>query len=168
MLSLRVSSFRRSGIAESEIPLAFTCFTLLNKCGIVSVIIITTKESEMRIKSALLVFGVWLVSLFWITTATAAPQMPEIVTKAACITCHAIDKKLIGPAWSWVAYKYKDDKGVSKKEIMAQIANGGKGRWTKYTGGIMMPPMKAQTTEAQRAELADFILNLDPVAPPDM
>ncbi len=112
----------------------------------------------------------WLSSpvlLVSLSTAVAQP-MPEVATKAACITCHAIDRKLIGPAWTWVAYKYKDDKETGKKEIMDQIANGGRGRWTKYTGGIVMPPMKAQTTEAQREELADFILGLEPVAPPDM
>ena len=114
---------------------------------------------------ALSILGVCMISS---SVALAAPAMPEIATKAACITCHAIDRKVIGPAWNWVAYKYKDDKATGKKEIMDQIANGGKGRWTKYTGGIVMPPMKAQTTEAQREELADFILNLDPVAPPDM
>jgi len=119
------------------------------------------------------------VSVFWVlwgpvlfilsaSAGMATEPMPEVATKAACITCHAIDGKIIGPAWAWVSYKYKDDKESGKKEIMDQIANGGKGRWTRYTGGIVMPPMKAQTTEAQRTELADFILNLDPVAPPDM
>lgn len=122
----------------------------------------------MRVKNLYWLLSVIVVLLGGTTVALAAPQMPEVATKAACITCHAIDRKVIGPAWDWVAYKYKDDKATGKKEIMDQIANGGKGRWTKYTGGIVMPPMKAQTTEAQREELADFILGLDPVAPPDM
>lgn len=122
----------------------------------------------MRMSRIVWVLGFLSIVLGVSGAAFAAPQMPAVATKAACITCHAIDKKVIGPAWDWVAYKYKDDKATGKKEIMDQIANGGKGRWTKYTGGIVMPPMKAQTTEAQREELADFILNLDPVAPPDM
>lgn len=122
----------------------------------------------MNMKNALWVWSVITVLLVGSTVALAAPAMPASATKGACITCHAIDRKVIGPAWSWVAYKYKDDKETGKMEIMDQIANGGKGRWTKYTGGIIMPPMKAQTTEEERAELADFILNLDPVAPPDM
>jgi cytochrome c len=116
---------------------------------------------------------VWLLSFLSIVlggsgAAFAAPQMPEVARKAACVTCHMVDRKLIGPAFVWIAHKYKDDKEAGKKEIMDQIANGGKGRWTMYTGGIIMPPMKVQTTEEQRAELADFILNLDPVAPPEM
>jgi cytochrome c len=122
----------------------------------------------MRVKNMFWLLSVIAVLLGGTTAAQAAPQMPEVATKTACITCHAIDRKLIGPAWTWVAYKYKDDKETGKMEIMDQIANGGKGRWTMYTGGIIMPPMKAQTTEEQRAELADFILNLDPVAPPEM
>ena len=93
--------------------------------------------------------------------------MPEVVRKAACATCHKIDKKLIGPAFVWVAYKYSDDKEAGKKAIIDQIINGGQGEWTKYTGGAIMPSYGSTTTEAQRDELADFILGLEPIAPPE-
>lgn len=100
------------------------------------------------------------------STTLAAPPMPEVARKAACATCHRVDRKLIGPAFAWVAYKYKDDKVQGKKAIIHQIINGGKGKWTRYTGGIVMPSYGQTTTEAQRNELADFILSLTPVAPP--
>jgi cytochrome c len=116
---------------------------------------------------------VWLLSFLSIVlggsgAASAAPQMPEVARKAACITCHKVEKKLIGPAFAWIAHKYKDAKEAGKKAIINQIINGGKGKWTKYTGMIIMPPYGQTTTESQRNELADFILNLDPVAPPEM
>jgi cytochrome c len=117
--------------------------------------------------------SVWLSCVMMILVigtnlVVAAQPMPEVARKAACITCHKIDSKLIGPAFAWVAYKYKDDKEAGRKAIINQIINGGQGKWTKYTGMIIMPPYGSTTTEEQRNELADFILSLEPVAPPDM
>ncbi len=101
-------------------------------------------------------------------SVVVAQPMPEVARKAACITCHKVDGKLIGPAFSWIAYKYRDDKEAGKQAIINQIIHGGRGKWTRYTGGILMPPYDTTTTEAQRNELADFIMGLEPVAPPEM
>ncbi len=113
-------------------------------------------------------FCITILSMIAVNPAVAAGPMPEVARKAACTTCHKIEKKLIGPAFAWVAHKYKDDKEAGKKAIISQIINGGQGKWTRYTGAIIMPPYGSTTTEAQRNELADFIMNLEPVAPPDM
>jgi cytochrome c len=107
------------------------------------------------------------IALVGAVPAMAAPQMPEFTKKAGCTTCHKIEGKLIGPAFAWVADKYKDDKATGKQSIVDRIANGSRGQWTRYTGGIIMPPYGAQTTEVQRNELADYILSLDPIAPPN-
>ncbi len=113
------------------------------------------------------ILGVMVLFLSTANMVQAAGPMPEVVRKAACATCHKADKKLIGPAFAWVAYKYKDDKEAGREAIINQIINGGQGKWTKYTGGAIMPSYGQTTTEAQRNELADYILSLDPVAPPD-
>ncbi len=108
--------------------------------------------------------------LIFASTAHAAQSggpMPEVARKASCTNCHKIEKKLIGPAFVWVAYKYKDDKEAGRKAIIDQIINGGEGKWTKYTKGAVMPSYGSTTTEAQRDELADFILGLEPIAPPE-
>ena len=48
---------------------------------------------------------------------TAAPALAnlELATKSACTACHAVDKKLVGPAYKDVAAKYK---GNPKAEAM--------------------------------------------------
>jgi cytochrome c len=121
----------------------------------------------MRTKTRMWILGVMAITLIGAVPAMAASQMPEIAKKAGCAMCHQIEGKLIGPAFAWVADKYKDDKEAGRKAIVNQIANGSRGQWTRYTGGVIMPPYGAQTTEAQRNELADYILGLDPIAPPN-
>ncbi|ALP53934.1 hypothetical protein Tel_12755 [Candidatus Tenderia electrophaga] len=97
-----------------------------------------------------------------------AQEMPEIATKSGCTACHAVDKKVVGPAWAWVAHRYQDqDQAEAKKTLLAQMEKGGKGKWTEYTGGVPMPPYGPRTTAEQRDQLAEFILGLDPVKPPN-
>lgn len=105
------------------------------------------------------------VSLAFFGAQAGAQDLPEIATKAGCNACHAVDKKVVGPAWAWVAFRYKGNPDA-KKIIMAQIVNGGKGKWTEVTGGVPMPPYGPRTDEATREKLADFILGLDPIEPP--
>jgi cytochrome c len=93
--------------------------------------------------------------------------MPEVARKAACISCHKIAGKRTGPAFAWVAYKYKDDKEAGRKAIIDQIINGSEGKWTEYTGKVIMPSYGATTTEEEREQLADFIMGLEPIAPPE-
>lgn len=97
--------------------------------------------------------------------AASAQDMPPEAQSAGCTACHAIDKKVVGPAWAWVAHKYQGD-ADAKSKILDQMVNGGKGKWTDITGGVPMPPYGPRTDEATRDALADFILGLDPVAPP--
>jgi len=118
----------------------------------------------MNMKSTILTLSGAAVLLYCANAAMAA-DMPETAKKAGCTACHAIDKKVVGPAWAWVADKYKGD-AKGKDAIIHQIVNGGKGKWTKYTGGVPMPPYGPRTTEEQRNELAEFILSLPPVSPP--
>jgi cytochrome c len=122
----------------------------------------------MNMTSTIFALGMVTISLFGINITMAAEEMPDVAKKAGCTACHAVDKKVVGPAWAWVADKYKDDKAKGKEAIIHQMVNGGKGLWSKYTGGVPMPPYGPRTTEEQRNELADFILNLQPVAPPEM
>ena len=121
----------------------------------------------MKMTNAILALCAMAVLAYGVEPALAAEAMPDAAKKGGCLACHAIDKKVVGPAWAWVADKYKGDKAKGKAAIIHQIVNGGKGLWTKYTGGVPMPPYGPRTTEEQRNELADFILDLTPMAPPD-
>jgi cytochrome c len=61
-----------------------------------------------------------------------------------CLSCHAVDKKLVGPAYKDVAAKYKGDKGAAEK-LAAKVKAGGKGVW----GEIPMPPNNVTPEEAK-------------------
>ena len=68
-----------------------------------------------------------------------------------CLACHAVDKKLVGPAYKDVAAKYKGDKNAVAT-LAANIKAGGKGNW----GEVPMPPNNV--TEAEAKELATWVL----------
>lgn len=78
----------------------------------------------------------------------------QLAKKSNCLACHAIDKKVVGPAWKDVAAKYRGDAGAEAR-IMDKIAKGGSGVW-----GVMVMPPSPQVSEADRKTLARFVLSL--------
>ena len=71
------------------------------------------------------------------TTGFAAGEK-DLATKSACMACHAVDKKLVGPAYQDVAEKYAGDKTAEAK-LIDKVKKGGSGVW----GPIPMPPNAA-------------------------
>jgi cytochrome c len=63
-------------------------------------------------------------------TAAAA----ELAKSNGCLSCHAMDEKIVGPAYSKVAAKYSDDKDAAAS-LAQSIRNGSSGKW----GRIPMP-----------------------------
>jgi cytochrome c len=80
-------------------------------------------------------------------------QADEALAKAKnCMSCHNVDKKVVGPAYKEVAKKY-----TAKDEAMLveKVLKGGKGNW----GTVPMPPNAAvKPEEAQK--LVKWILSL--------
>lgn len=62
-------------------------------------------------------------------------QIQEILTKNACLACHAVDKKMIGPAYQDIADKHKDDDDAAAV-LAKHIREGSSGVW----GQVPMPP----------------------------
>ncbi|GAB4087741.1 c-type cytochrome [Hydrogenophaga soli] len=88
--------------------------------------------------------------------AVAAPAMAdEALAKANnCLACHAVDKKVVGPAYKEVAKKYNND--ASKADMLAQkILKGGSGVY----GAIPMPA-NTKVSEADAKKLATWVLSL--------
>jgi cytochrome c len=77
-----------------------------------------------------------------------------LMQKSGCVACHAVDKKVIGPAYKDVAAKYKADKDAATK-LAAKVKAGGTGVW----GPIPMPP-NAQVADADIKTLVAWILTL--------
>jgi cytochrome c len=78
----------------------------------------------------------------------------ELLKKHACVACHTVNMKLVGPAYRDVASKYRNQKG-SVEYLSNKIRNGGKDVW----GPIPMPP-NTRVTEAEAKQLAIYILDL--------
>jgi cytochrome c len=87
--------------------------------------------------------------------AKVDPKAAEaLMTKSGCAACHAVDKKVIGPAYKDVAAKYKADKDAATK-LAAKVKAGGQGVW----GPIPMPP-NPQVPDADIKTLVAWILTL--------
>jgi cytochrome c len=78
----------------------------------------------------------------------------ELMKKDGCAACHAIDKKVVGPAYQDVAAKYKGDASAAAK-LADKVKKGGSGVW----GPIPMPP-NAQVSDTDIKNLVDWILTL--------
>lgn len=95
----------------------------------------------------------WLCSAAVLAAGLAAAPAfasQQIATKAGCATCHAPDKKLIGPSWKDVAAKYKADAGAPAR-LAEATRKGSKGTW----GAVPMPPSDA--TKISDADLKAVI-----------
>ena len=89
--------------------------------------------------------------------AVAAPgnDMRALAQKSGCFACHAVDKKMVGPAWNDVAVKYRGQKDAETK-LVAKVAKGGSGVW----GAMPMPPNEPRVKEEDIRALVRFILSL--------
>ncbi len=70
--------------------------------------------------------------------ASAAPdykQVHEILSKNACLACHKVDAKLVGPAYTTVAEKHAGQADAAAI-LTKHIKNGSQGVY----GPIPMPP----------------------------
>lgn len=86
--------------------------------------------------------------------STALPVLadPALAASKNCMACHAVDKKLVGPAFNDVAKKYAGQAGAADK-LAAKIMKGGSGVW----GAIPMPA-NPQVSEAEAKKLAAWVL----------
>ena len=70
--------------------------------------------------------------------------------KAGCMACHAMDKKLVGPAFKDIAAKYKGQ-GDAVAKLTDKVRKGGSGVW----GPIPMSPNGAD--KINDADLKDVV-----------
>ena len=92
-------------------------------------------------------------------TLCAAAAVPAWADQALaqaknCMACHAIEQKVVGPAYKDVAAKYKADKTAVDK-LATKIIKGGSGVW-----GPVPMPANAQVNEAEAKKLAAWVLSL--------
>ncbi|CAM3681683.1 c-type cytochrome [Polynucleobacter arcticus] len=76
----------------------------------------------------------------------------------ACLGCHALDKKIVGPSLQAVAKKYANDPNA-KAFLKNKILKGGSGSW-----GVVPMPANAKLSDADVALLVSWILRGAPSA----
>ena len=88
--------------------------------------------------------------------AGGSPSIAQeaLAKKHNCLACHAVDKKLVGPAYKDVAAKYRSDAGAAAR-LAEKIKNGSSGTW----GQIPMPP-NASVPDADIKALVKWVLSL--------
>jgi cytochrome c len=96
-----------------------------------------------------------------------AEEMLALSKKLNCTACHAIDKKVVGPAWRDIAKKYAGN-GVAKytyngeefpliEGLVKKVSKGGSGNW----GDLPMPASDALgTKQAEITEMVRFVQSL--------
>jgi cytochrome c5 len=77
-----------------------------------------------------------------------------MMQKYGCAACHAVDKPVVGPAYSQVAAKYRGDNTAATK-LEQKVKAGGSGVW----GAVPMPP-NATVPDADIKALVSWILTL--------
>jgi len=85
--------------------------------------------------------------------SSAALANADLAKAKNCMACHAVDKKLVGPAYKDVAAKYAGQKDAEDK-LVQKVLKGGAGVW----GQIAMPP-NTQVTEAEAHTLVKWVLS---------
>jgi cytochrome c len=94
--------------------------------------------------------------IFAASALVAAPAFanPELAQKKNCLACHAVDKKVLGPAYKDVAAKYAGQKDAVDK-LSQKVLKGGAGVW-----GPVPMPANTQVSEAEAKQLVQWILTL--------
>ncbi len=67
--------------------------------------------------------------------AVNATASEKLAQSSGCMTCHAMDRKAIGPGYKEIAAKYRNDKSAEAK-LIQKVKAGGSGIW----GPAPMPP----------------------------
>lgn len=98
------------------------------------------------------VFLVLASTLVLAAPAFAADDGAELAKKKNCLTCHAPDKKIVGPAYKDVAAKYKGNKDAAAM-LATKIIKGGTGTW-----GPVPMPANPQVNEAEAKTLVAWVL----------
>ena len=95
-----------------------------------------------------------ILSLAAAATVLAAPAQANLplAQKNACTACHAVDRKVVGPAYAEIAKKYAGQADAVAK-LTDSIRKGGSGKW----GPVPMPAQSA-LAETDAKVLAEWVL----------
>jgi cytochrome c len=82
-----------------------------------------------------LLMGTAAAMALCLTAGAQAQDAMKLAQDKACLACHQLDKKLVGPAYKDVAKKYAGNK-TAEAMLIKKVREGGSGVW----GQVPMPP----------------------------
>lgn len=88
------------------------------------------------------------------SAAAATSQGEKLVKGSDCLSCHAIDHKVVGPAFVDVAKRYAGKSGAVA-QLVAKVRKGGSGNW----GSVAMTPHPS-LSDADLTKMVKWILSL--------
>jgi cytochrome c len=96
------------------------------------------------------------LSALLLSLLLASPALADLALAKSrnCLSCHMIDKKVVGPSYQDVARKYAGQRDAVDK-LAAKIIAGGAGVW----GPVPMPVNK-QVTDEEAKRLAAWVMTL--------
>lgn len=92
--------------------------------------------------------------IFCSAAAGTALANEQLAREKSCLACHAVDTKLVGPAYKEVAAKYRTDKAAEDR-LVQKVMKGGGGVW----GQIPMPA-NPQVSATEARTLVKWVLSL--------
>lgn len=97
-----------------------------------------------------------LAAVGWGQAAWASEQLAKA---KACLACHQVKRKVVGPAYQDIATRYAGQEGA-QDALAKKILNGSSGQW----GAVPMPANRTVKPEEAQA-LAGWILSLETAKP---
>ena len=88
------------------------------------------------------------------STRPVAMQPAELARRKACLSCHGVDNRIVGPAFRDVAKRYRGQDGAEAK-LVEKLRRGGSGSW----GALSMPP-NPDLAAADATTLVRWVLGL--------
>lgn len=95
-----------------------------------------------------------LISFTVVMTSTSAIADLKLATDKNCMSCHSVEKKIVGPDYKDIAKKYAAQKDAVDM-LASKIQKGGAGVW----GPIPMPA-NSQVNATEAKTLATWIMSL--------
>ena len=101
--------------------------------------------------------NIFVAAIFFFGTTISHAQEDNakayaIAKQSACLGCHNVNKKIVGPSFQSIAQRYKNDSGA-QTFLKNKIAKGGSGSW-----GVVPMPANAKLSDADLTILSRWIL----------
>lgn len=84
--------------------------------------------------------------------AVDAGKAMALANKNACMGCHAVSRKLVGPSYNDVMARYKND-ATAVPKLTAKVLKGGAGAW-----GMIPMPSHPGMSQADAQTVVEWIM----------